>query len=294
MRELQAIRFVTLSVLLCAAVCVRAQTEADGHLRVSQSPIQQRAANVRFKGRQLKRESVSVDGPKIVYDGVAYYYSDDDADGMVAEDLKSRTLTIYEPSRLAVAAGWLKPKPLGKEPDKDEEEKPRDYIRGYARSGDVIWMGTDYFGVLAFDMKQKVWARYDFENAPATGRRSFHIFYADEDYVFAGGFYAYSNRHKRWIKIDGIPTRYVRSFGYSGPMVQAPWSLTQYAKEKYLPLNKYPEYLALWVPEKVTLRDDGEAYIFWFRPEDAPTEFTIEKWQLEWAFSQTELNSPPQ
>ncbi|HEY0323162.1 MAG TPA: hypothetical protein VGC66_19550 [Pyrinomonadaceae bacterium] len=295
MRTTKAERLILLSTLLLFfATPGFAQTESDSHLRVIPSPLKLQGAGVRFAGKPVK--SVSSYEEKLVYNGVAYYFSDDDLDGLVAEDLKSGARVIYEPTELAIAAGWLKKstkKKVSSESD-DDNDAVRNYIRGYARSGDVIWMGTDGFGVLAFDTKKKVWARFDSEAQPLPGRRSHHIFYADEDYIFAGGFHVYSNKHKRWLKIDGIPTRYVRSFGYSGWQVQLPWSLTKYAKEKFLPLGVYPEYMALWTPEKVTMRDDNEAYIFEFTAAEAPTEFTIEKWQLEWAFSQMELNPAPQ
>jgi hypothetical protein len=287
MQMIKACRLI-LPLILLGATSALAQTGGGDHLRAAPSQLQERGAGVRFSGKPVKY--VSPSGPKLIHDNVAYYFSDDDLDGLVAEDLKSGARVIYEPTALALAAGWLK-KRTGSEVSDGESEPVRNNIRGYARSGDIIWMGTDGFGVLAFDTKRKVWARYDFEAQPRPGRRMCNIFYADEEYVFAGGFHVYSRQRKRWLKVDGIPTRYVRSFGHSGFYVQVTWDLRRYAGEKYLPLDVYPEYLALWTPEKVTPREDGGAYIFNFRAAEAPTEFTIEKWQLEWAFSQLMLKT---
>ncbi|MCA1557691.1 MAG: hypothetical protein LC731_04020 [Acidobacteria bacterium] len=277
-------------LLLCFATFGFAQSESEGNLRVVASQFKLRDEGVRFSGR--KPRSVSHYQPRIVYEGFAYYFSDDDMDGLVAEDLKTGARIIYEPSELALAAGWLKKGERKKEAE--DEDISRNNLRGYQRSGNVIWMGTDGYGILAFDTKRKVWARYDSQAQPRPGKDMASIFYADEEYVFAGGFHIYSLKQKRWIKVDSIPTRYVRHFGYSGPYVQLPWSLKKYAKEKFLPLSEYPNSLVLSWPEKVTLRDDGEAYIFEFGREEALTEFTIEKWQIEWAFSQMEFNASPQ
>jgi hypothetical protein len=290
MQMMKAKPFVLPLILLFVIPCL-AQTESDGQLRVASSAIRQRAANVRFNGRELKSNGVSIEMEKIIYDGVAYYSTDGDRDGLVAEDLKSGSRVIYEPTELALAAGWLKKSAAKKETGDDE--MLRNMLRGTAGSGGVIWMGTDGFGFLAFDTKRRVWARYDVEAEVAPGKRSCYVFYADNEYVFGAGFQVYSTRHKRWLKIDAVPTRYVSSFGYSGIYVQQMWGTTKYAKEKYLPLNTYPESQVLSIPEKVTMRDDGEAYIFEFRGEK-PTEFAIEKWQLEWAFSQAGLNQAPQ
>lgn len=287
----RANRFVLPLVLLFAANCF-AQAEADGNLRISPSQFRQRAQSVRFTGRELKGNSVSIEWEKFIYDGVAYYSVDGERDGLVAEDLKTKARVIYEPTTLALAAGWLK-KEKKETADGKDQESPRNLLRGAAASNGVIWMGTDGFGFLAFDTKRKTWARYDVEAEAAPGKRSCHVFYADDDYVFGYGFQVYSTKHRRWIKIDAVPTRYVSSFGYSGIYVQQMWGTTKYAQEKYLPLNEYPLSMALAIPEKVTMRDDKEAYIFEFRGEK-PTEFTIEKWQLEWAFSQAELNQTTQ
>lgn len=155
-------------------------------------------------------------------------------------------------------------------------------------------MGTEGFGVLVFNIPRKLWTRFDRAAEPVPSRYMDTIFYADEDYIFGGSLQVYSRKLKRWLKVEAIPTRYVRSFGYSGPYVQAPWSLTQFAKEKYLPLTPYPYNMALSWPKELRLRDDGAAYIFTYEPDDAPTEFIIEKWQLEWAFSQITMNQAPQ
>jgi hypothetical protein len=285
--------FVLPLMLLFAANCF-AQGEADGHLRVSPSAFRQRAANVRFTGSELKGNGVSIEWEKFIYDGVAYYSVDGERDGLVAEDLKSHARLIYEPVELARAAGWLK-KSAGKKETTDGQDKEslRNMLNGAAASNGVIWMGTDGFGYLAFDTKRKTWARYDVGAEAAPGKRMCHVFYADDDYVFGAGFQVYSTKHKRWIKIDAIPTRYVSSFGYSGIYVQQMWGTTKYANEKYLPLNEYPLSQVLMIPEKVTMRDDNDAYIFEFRGEK-PTEFAIEKWQLDWAFSQAELNPTAQ
>ena len=294
MRKNRAARLIPplILLLLCGARGL-AQAEADGHLRVVQSPLKLQGEGVRFNGKQLTRDYVTVAGEKLVYNGVAYYFSDDDLDGLVAEDLKSRALVIYEPTELAITAGWLKKRVRRKE-SKDDDDTVCNNVRGYARVGDVIWMGTDGFGILAFDTKRKEWARYDVEAQPRPGRDSASIFYADEDYLFVGGFHIYSNKQKRWLRVDGVPTRYVHSLGYSGMYVQVMWDLRRYAREKYLPLSEYPNSLALGMPRKVTLREDGEAYIFKFGQGEAYTQFTIEKWQLEWAFSQVEPGASPQ
>lgn len=286
---IKAGRFILPLILLCAATGF-AQTNTDSYLRVIPSGLKLRATGVRFAGKPVERGDIYVDGPKLIYNGVAYYASNSSRAGLVAEDLKTGALTIYESVELALAAGWLKKRPSRKEMD----EESRKLVRGYQRSGDIIWMGMDGLGVLAFDTKLKQWTRYDFDAPQRLGRAFAEIFYADEDYVFGRGFHVYSNNHKRWLKVDAVPTRYVRSYGYSGPYVQVSTDLTKYAREKYLPLGVYPEYLMLGYPSKVTLREDGEAYIFEFEPKAAPTEFTIEKWQLEWAFSQMTLNPAPE
>jgi hypothetical protein len=277
-------------VLLFAATCF-AQAEAEGNLRVAPSQYRQIGKSVSFAGKELKGNGVSIDWEKFIYDGVAYYSTDGERDGLVAEDLKTKARVIYEPAELARAAGWLKKGKAATE-GKDEES-PRNRLNGAADSNGVIWMGTEGFGFLAFDTKRKTWARYDVEAEVAPGKRSCMVFFADDEYVFGGGFQVYSTKHKRWLKIDAIPTRYVSSFGYSGIYVQQMWGTTRYANEKYLPLNEYPLSNALMIPEKVTMRDDREAYIFEFRGEK-PTEFSIEKWQLEWAFQQAELNQTTQ
>jgi hypothetical protein len=292
MRIMKANRF-RLPLILLFAVSGLAQTESESNLRVVPSLFRQIGKSVRFAGRDPRH--VSHYAPEIAYNGVTYYFSDDDLDGLVAEDGKSGKRVIYEPTELAIAAGWLKKGAGKKETSEGEEEEPvRNHLRGYYRAGDVIWMGTDGFGVLAFDTKRKVWTRYDTEASPRPGREMAGIFYADEDYVFATGFNVYSQKYRSWIKVDAIPTRYVRHFGYSGIYVQMPWSLTKYAQEKFLPLNVSPPLFMLQWPDKATLRDDGEAYIFESGHDESLTEFIIEKWQLEWAFSQVELKSAPQ
>lgn len=285
MRIIKATRLVLLpALLLLVATGGLSQTESDSQLRVIPSRLKLQSEGVRFAGREIE-EGIFADGPKLVYEGFAYYSTLDERGGLVVEDLKSRARVLYEPTELALSAGWLKGRGSAKEGD-----ILRNHLRGYARSLDTIWMGTDGFGILAFDTNRKVWARYDSEAQARPGQTMSSIFYADEDYVFAGGYNVYSQKQKRWIKVDGIPTRYVRHFGYADIYVQSPWSLLQYAKEKYLPLSEPSKVYGLWWPDKVTLRDDGEAYTFEFGHDESLTEFTIEKWQLDWAFSQATLN----
>lgn len=271
----------TLLLLLCAPYALA--QDASDNLRVIPSGLKLKAEGVRFVGLPVKRGEVWEDYPRLVYNGVAYYASSSSRHGLVAEDLKTGALTIYEAVELELAAGWIKERPSAK------EEWPRRLVRGFQRSGDVIWMGMDGLGILAFDTRRKTWARYDYEGKFPLGHAFTEVFYADDDYIFVRGFHVYSKRHKRWLKIDGVPTSYVRSFGHSGWPVQVMVDLRRYATEKYLPLGTYPEYLMLGYPNKVSLREDKEAYIFEFEPRDSPTEFTIEKWQLEWAFTQMEL-----
>jgi hypothetical protein len=286
MRKIMCARLISplLLIILLCAVSVAAQT-GDDHLRASPSKLKLIAAGVRFDGLPVSRGDIYEDGPKIVINGIAYYASDSRRDGLVAEDVKTGAVTIYEATELALKAGWLKQRPA-----KDEVGNyPPRHVRGYARTGDTIWMGMDSLGILAFDTKRKTWTRYDVMTEAQSGKAMTGIFYADDEYVFAAGFSIYSIKRKRWIKVEAIPTRYVRNFGYSGILVQLPWSLTKYAKEKFLPLDEYPNSNVLWWPEKVTPRDDGEAYIFEFGRDEAYTQFIIEKWQIEWAFSQAEL-----
>jgi hypothetical protein len=274
---------VLLITLLCAA-SVPARDDGD-NLRVAPSKLKLVATGVRFEGLPVSRGDIYEDGPKIIINGIAYYASDSRRNGLVAENVKTGTVTIYEAVELALKAGWLKQRPGNDELG----NPPRGLVRGYARSVDTIWMGMDTLGILAFDTKRKTWTRYDSQAEALADRVMTAIFYADEEYVFAGGYNVYSRKRKSWIQVDAIPTRYVRSFGYSGWRVQLPWSLTKYAKEKFLPLNEYPNSVALAWPEKVTLRDDNEAYIFELGHDEAYTQFIIEKWQLDWAFSQAEL-----
>lgn len=286
MLKIKARGLVMLLLLLCAS-SVFAQDASD-NLRVIPSGLKLKAEGVRFAGRPVKRGDIYEDYPRLVYNGVAYYASSSSRHGLVAEDLKTKELTIYEATELELAAGWIKERPSAK------DDGTRRLVRGFQRSGDVIWMGMDGLGILAFNTKRKTWTRYDYEGQYPLGHAFAEIFYADDDYVFGRGFHVYSNRHKRWLKIDGVPTSYVRSFGHSGFPVQVIVDLRRFASEKYLPFGTYPEYLTLAYPEKVTLREDKDAYIFWFEPASSPTEFTIEKWQLEWAFTQMELKSPQQ
>ncbi len=275
-----------LPLILLAASVSFAQTNPDDYLRVAPSKLQLRASNVRFTGKPVKRGDYTERGPKLTHDRFVYFWSDVYEDGLIARDIKTGTATVYQPTELALAAGWIK---------KEKDLRPRNNVWGIERSGDQIWMGTDGFGILSFDTKTKLWERHDFSSDAKPGRGKFFIFYADEDYVFAAGFNIYSIKHKRWLRIEAVPVRYVRSFGHNtgGMPVQILFDLRRYAKEKYLPLTE-PNYSPLYWPDEMKLTEDGSSYVLRFQPKESPTEFIIEKWQLDWAFSQAQLNRAPQ
>ena len=276
--------FLLALMMLPVANASRAQTNPDDYLRVAPSKLQLRASGVRFKGKPVKPGDYTERGPRLTHNGIDYFWSDVYEDGLIAQDQKTRATVVYQPTELALAAGWIK---------KDKDLDPRNNIWGLGRSGDRLWVGTDGFGILSFDTKIKKWDRYDSYADAKPGRGKSFVFYADDDYVFAVGFNIYSIEHKRWLRIEAVPVRDVRSFGYSGWEVQLPFDLRRYAKEKYLPLTD-PYYSPLLWPEEMKLTEDGSAYFLQFQPKDSPTEFIIEKWQLDWAFSQAQLNATPQ
>ncbi|HKC66047.1 MAG TPA: hypothetical protein VKB86_20555 [Pyrinomonadaceae bacterium] len=268
--------FLILFFLLIAAPAL-CQTQAtdSNELQVSKSTLQLKASGIRFDGVK-ERPGTHYHGSELTYKGKLYTESSVPPDGFVVQDIATDTFTVYQLVELARAAGWI---------DKNKSYEARNNIWGIQRSGDVIWIGSPSFGVLAFDTIKNVWSRYDVEDARKPGAYRPFVFYADSDYVFASGFHIFSVKRQKWIKVDAVPIRNVTRLGTNiGLPVQLEFDLRNFANEKYLPI-RYETHVD--TPDKVLLSADKSSYVFYFRHSDAhPTEFRIEKWELEWAFSQ--------
>ncbi|HEX8843601.1 MAG TPA: hypothetical protein VF791_03105 [Pyrinomonadaceae bacterium] len=268
---------VTLFLLLTApaALCQTQAADSNG-LQVSKSLFQLKASGVRYDGVN-ERPGTYYSGSKLTHEGKLYTDSTVPPDGFVVQDVDTDSFTVYQPLELAKAAGWI---------DKKKKYKAGNNIWGIQRSGDVIWMGSSGFGILTFDTATKRWSRYDVRDTPIPGGHGPVVFYADSDYVFISGFHIYSVKHQKWLKVDAVPMRNVTKLGTNrgGLPVQIEFDLRPLAGEKYLSINYHTH---VDIASKVSLSPDESAYIFFFSHSEAhPTEFRIEKWELEWAFSQ--------
>ncbi|MGH9942781.1 MAG: hypothetical protein ACRD9R_10555 [Pyrinomonadaceae bacterium] len=284
------LKLLKLSFLL-SLVCgggspARAQAPPADDLRVTPSPLKLIASGIRFAGVQ---ESPGTDITGFIYKGRVYTDSNVPPDGFVVKDLSTDVETVYQPLELAKAAGWL---------NKRKRYESGNNIWGIQRSGDTIWMGTSGFGIFAFDTETGLWARHDTQVKPSPGKGMATVFYADDDYVFVGGFHIFSVKRRQWVNVLAVPRRDVVALGTNQP---APRSLNVasmrldcrgFAHESRLiiqPTFRHG-YCDLSVPGRVTLSGERTAYVFeYFHSHEdngAPkTIFTIAKKHLEEAFT---------
>ncbi|NQU75216.1 MAG: hypothetical protein HQ546_02740, partial [Planctomycetes bacterium] len=256
-------------------------------LRTSPSPFRLRASGVKYVGAVLPRPPAGPDGRKIVLAGVAYYRSIM-AGGFVAEDLAAKKARVYPMFGLAIAAGWYKMK--------DSGYLPSD-IRGLYRQGKLLWMGSNGVGVIVYDTKAKTWARHDVKGVPVRGHHV-TVFHADSEFAFAAhgwhpevpiaepSLHVFSVKHKRWLRITGIPSKDALRLGHSeGLIVSRGWDYRPYGRQEYVPLGgtKTP---GLASPRQLVRRPDGSYLLRYGHPqrESSLTELVVRPANLRAAF----------
>lgn len=268
-----------------------APAAAQGELRASPSAFRLLASGVAYAGVEefAGEDDESVEWRRdnlkpIVAGGAAYHAAHMvpglDLEGLAAEDTRAGAWTVYPLFHLAVAAGWYKPE------GEDADNNYADAVRGLFLVGDRLWMGSNGVGVLAFDTRRRTWSRHDVKEAPREGRHT-TVWHADRGYLFVtvGEFpdarlHVYSMRRERWLRLDAIPARSVRSFGRSGPMAQVGVNHGQFADKEYLPVDWSVAQL-----DSVTPLEGGEGYLFEKRfTEYSETVFSISGQELEAAF----------
>lgn len=130
-------------------------------------------SNVRFDGVKADRDDVCIHRDNIVYGGRHYFWSDADMDGLFVEG-GAEPSKVYQPYALALRAGWHK---------KRGDSEPNNNVWGLFESGGTIWMGTNGLGVLAFDPRQGVWSRYDWQRRARPGLTTY-LNFVDERHLF--------------------------------------------------------------------------------------------------------------
>ena len=296
-------------VLFCLAVgqlLIAAEPRSQsGALLVERSPMRLRASGATYEG--VTRDSVPLESleraRKLDYwvearSGDTVFFPAhlmSSAEGLGDYRIGAGTWTSYPMFGLATAAGWYKPLP-------DENSFPDD-IHSVTVGAGRVWMGTVGLGIVARNLRDRTWSRYDVKSGVLPGIHSF-VFHADDEYVFAksGGpsgdwkerlpdvrqgdfgpaLEVYSLRRDAWLRVRGVPRENVLTFGWTtSRFVSIACDTRHFARSAWMPLEMctWPEYV-----EPAPAADDGYFLGREFPDPGAPLRYRISKDQLAMAF----------
>ena len=270
-------------------------------LRVDASPMRLRASGVAYAGvtKDMDLEDLARARKDEFWQEVqwkdttffpAHFLSLDG--GLGAYTPGAKTWTWYPMSALAVAAKWYVAL-------KDDDDLSAD-IHGVAIGGGRVWMGSIGIGIVAKDLRDGTWSRYDVKAQGLPGIHSM-VLYADDEYVIgksggpSGGWMerlpgvregdlgpaleVYSLRQDRWLRVRAVPRSNVVAFGWSGTEgVSMPCDTREYATVPFLPLE-----LCTW-PLYGKAASGGYELGRDFSEPGSPIRFVIRKDQLATAF----------
>ena len=210
------------------------------NLHVERSPMVLRASGVSYDGiartemssERLARLRMDQYWTETQSDRTTYFRADRVSthyEGLGVYRLGEDAWATYPMFGLAVAAGWFTPEP-------DDGHLPND-IEGVGIGGGKVWMGSNGVGIIARDLRDGRWSRYDTKSKPLPGVHSV-LLHADDHYVFAvsvgpsgdwrerlpdvrsaqqlgPALEVYSVRDGTWLRVRGVSRESVLEFGWT-------------------------------------------------------------------------------
>ena len=301
-------RFCLFALIGLAPALVLAQrSPAPRSMHVERSPMVLRASGVSYDGiartgmspEDLPRLRMDTDWREVQSGRTTYFRADRVSTGFeglgvyrVGED----AWVTYPMFGLAVAAGWFTPQP-------DDGPLPND-IEGLGIGGGKVWMGSNGVGIIARNLGDGRWTRYDAKSAPLPGIHSI-LLHADNDYVWAvsGGpsgdwrerlpdvrsarqlgpaLEVYSLRRGTWLRVRSVPREDVLEFGWTdSPQVAMSCDTRPLARQALVPLEfcAIPEYAKAAQGETGyelgrVLNEPGRSFRFVIRTADLDAAFS--------------------
>jgi hypothetical protein len=278
---------IRVHVQLAAACCALLWLSSSGasaeiaapptSVLVSESPMGMLAAGVHYEGQPLalshERVKERCCGTKVIAGNVTFC-DVTMPDGLVAVNTQTKEAVLYRLFDLAVSAGWFK--------RTGDRYLPND-LRGLAKSGGSLWMGSNGVGILEYDLDGRTWSRHDVKPVPVPGHHM-TLHYADDNYVFVShgshpavaeappSMHVCSVEQKRWWRVDSVSTE--RAILGRSPTweeceraeVPPPavwWDYTSYADQPYIPIP-LPGFGFYGLPERISFDSKKKTYVLEF------------------------------